>query len=435
MQHRPRLAPKSFVTRAPSSLSPLLAVLALVGCDGSGTSKSSDSDRNLDSVAVAERTDLAECTTATEGRFAYVRSEQSVYVCMGGAWVKATQTPIASEAGATGATGAAGEAGPTGTTGPIGPTGATGSSEGNVGPTGATGAAGAVGPTGATGETGVVGPTGAVGATGNLGPIGPTGATGNLGPIGPTGATGNLGPIGPTGATGNVGPVGPTGGLGPSGATGATGSAGHDALIKLTPLSGVAGCSNMSRFDVGVDDNGNGVLDAAEVDQTQYLCNLGPRARLVFVTSGDFAPTTGAAAAHAFCQSTANSVPALAGRTFRAWLSTSGASVASTFTTDGFFLRTDGTLVAGSWADLTDGTLQAPINRTETGALTTAGAVNTGTRKDGATTSNNCNDWTNGNYSTVFGVPNATDWNWTGQNAGGGVLSFCVARPLYCFEQ
>ena len=44
----------------------------------------------------------------------------------------------------------------------------------------------------------------------------------------------------------------------------------------MTPESGGSNCANGgTRIDVGVDDNSNGVLEASEIDQTQYVCDGG----------------------------------------------------------------------------------------------------------------------------------------------------------------
>jgi ELWxxDGT repeat protein len=44
----------------------------------------------------------------------------------------------------------------------------------------------------------------------------------------------------------------------------------------MTPESAGSNCANGgTRIDVGVDDNSNGVLEASEIDQTQYVCDGG----------------------------------------------------------------------------------------------------------------------------------------------------------------
>jgi hypothetical protein len=100
-----------------------------------------------------------------------------------------------------------------------------------------------------------------------------TGASGPQGPIGLTGATGA------TGATGQQGPIGltgPAGANGTNGINGTNGTNGLNALIKTTTEPAGANCTNGgTKIETGLDANGNGVLDASEVNtsQTQYVCN------------------------------------------------------------------------------------------------------------------------------------------------------------------
>lgn len=64
-----------------------------------------------------------------------------------------------------------------------------------------------------------------------------------------------------------------------NGGTGGTGSAGNDgdqALVAVSTEPAGAHCADGGqRIDVGIDDNGNGTLDAGEIDSTQYVCNGG----------------------------------------------------------------------------------------------------------------------------------------------------------------
>jgi hypothetical protein len=79
-----------------------------------------------------------------------------------------------------------------------------------------------------------------------------------------------------SGMTGPVGPAGAQGIPGTNGATGATGQNGLNALIKTTSEAAGANCTNGgTKIETGLDANGNGVLDAGEVNvsQTQYVCN------------------------------------------------------------------------------------------------------------------------------------------------------------------
>ena len=127
-------------------------------------------------------------------------------------------------------------------------------------PQGATGATGPMGSTGAMGATGPQGPTGRQGAQGDAGPIGQQGAQGDAGPVGPQGAQGD------PGATGAEGPTGPRGDAGPRGASGS--------LVTSAPEAPGANCVDGGlRIDIGVDTDGDGVLEPSEVQQTTYVCN------------------------------------------------------------------------------------------------------------------------------------------------------------------
>jgi GH35 family endo-1,4-beta-xylanase len=91
------------------------------------------------------------------------------------------------------------------------------------------------------------------------------------GPPGPTGATGAQGPAGPQGAQG------PTGDAGATGAQGEPGATGTSSLVNTSPESPGKNCSQGgTRIDVGVDSNGNGVLDQPEITATSYVCNGTP---------------------------------------------------------------------------------------------------------------------------------------------------------------
>ena len=200
---------------------------------------------------------------------------------------------------------------------------------GAVGPSGASGPQGAQG---IQGIQGVAGPTGATGAQGPIGLTGPQGVAGTNGTngqntlvktttevasancttggikieygldannngvldvseinasltkyvcngaVGATGTTGPQGPIGLTGPSGASGPQGAQGPQGVAGTNGTNGTNGLNALIKTTTEPAGANCTNGgTKIETGLDINGNGVLDASEVNasQTQYVCNGG----------------------------------------------------------------------------------------------------------------------------------------------------------------
>jgi uncharacterized protein (TIGR02145 family) len=186
--------------------------------------------------------------------------------------------------GPTGAQGLPGTNGTNGATGPQGPIGLTGpaGAQGLPGINGADGAMGPQGPqglpgtNGATGPQGPIGLTGPAGAQGLPGTNGTNGATGPQGPIGLTGPAGAQGLPGTNGATGPTGPSGAQGLPGTNGIDGATGQNGLNALIKTTTEAAGANCTNGgTKIETGLDANGNGVLDAGEVNasQTKYICN------------------------------------------------------------------------------------------------------------------------------------------------------------------
>ncbi len=116
---------------------------------------------------------------------------------------------------------------------------------------------------------------------GPQGPAGPQGATGPQGPAGPQGEPGLQGAAGPAGAAGPQGEPGPTGATGATGAQGPAGSNGTDGkntLVKTTTEAAGANCTNGgTKIEAGLDANGNGVLDAGEINAslTRYICNGG----------------------------------------------------------------------------------------------------------------------------------------------------------------
>ncbi|GAB6083020.1 hypothetical protein JCM30471_19340 [Desulfuromonas carbonis] len=72
---------------------------------------------------------------------------------------------------------------------------------------------------------------------------------------------------GADGADGATGPTGPAGPTGPTGADGLT------SLILLTDAPLTVCSVGGVQIDTGIDSDGNGVLDAAEIDQTKFVCN------------------------------------------------------------------------------------------------------------------------------------------------------------------
>jgi hypothetical protein len=161
---------------------------------------------------------------------------------------------------------------------------------------GATGATGAAGPAGATGADGAPGATGATGADGATGDTGATGADGA------PGATGADGAPGATGADGAPGATGADGAPGATGATGATGAPGADAepcsvseavngvvtitcgatsvqvetqvLVEVEQLNLINGSCGLggTALQLGIDTNGDGILDDIEVTGDVDIC-------------------------------------------------------------------------------------------------------------------------------------------------------------------
>jgi hypothetical protein len=67
-----------------------------------------------------------------------------------------------------------------------------------------------------------------------------------------------------------------TGSQGEQGDMGAQGAAGSSVVADTTDEPAGSNCANGGlKFSWGVDDNGNGMLDAGEVDGTKYICNGG----------------------------------------------------------------------------------------------------------------------------------------------------------------
>ena len=165
------------------------------------------------------------------------------------------------------ASGSLGRCDPASTQGAQGP-------KGDAGPTGATGPAGATGATGPGGATGSAGPTGATGLAGVTGPAGAAGATGSLGATGPAGATGAPGPTGPAGVTGPAGTPGAAGAPGTPGTVGAAGADGRESLmVTQVEAAGATCATGGQRISQGLDTNRNGLLEAAEITSTSYVCN------------------------------------------------------------------------------------------------------------------------------------------------------------------
>jgi ELWxxDGT repeat protein len=76
------------------------------------------------------------------------------------------------------------------------------------------------------------------------------------------------------GQSGSAGEDGNNGSTGQDGNNGSDGSDGSNTAILTTTESVGANCAEGGiRIDAGIDDNGDGILQASEFDQTQFVCN------------------------------------------------------------------------------------------------------------------------------------------------------------------
>jgi hypothetical protein len=272
---------------------------------------------------------------------------------------------------------------------------------------------------------------------------GPLGDSGAAGPSGAQGADGAKGSKGDPGATGADGATGAKGDQGDTGTTGAPGVG----LASLVVIGGVGPGDLHCMFggmkiSVGVDDDGNGVLAMAEVDQVAYVCNpsMPTRVRKVFVTSQAWSGAFGGVAgADQKCQETADTVTSFSGKTWKAWISETGSTPGDRFTKDGKFVRVDGVPIAGSFDRLFDPyytQLDAPIRVDENGAsVSVAAQVWVATQYDGTAYggANDCAGWTDGTSTStgVTGVAVASSSAWEAAST-----QACDApQHLYCFEQ
>jgi hypothetical protein len=267
------------------------------------------------------------------------------------------------------------------------------------------------------------------GATATTGSQGADGATG---PAGERGAPGASGMDGSDGAQGLPGAKGATGGPGP---TGAHGASGLSSLVNVTnlPVGDVHCPGGGVKIETGIDTDRDGTLQPSEVDQTTYSCEPVARKRVVFVTSQTFDGNLGGiAGADAKCMAAAGASPALAGKTFRAWVSTSSSSPATSFTSDGSFVTVGGASLDDSFNNIRQGTLMTKIT-TETGASVSV-PVWTGTDENGYNEEGfDCNGWTDASASaeSTRSTTDVIQWYW----ASSETKTCDQQGALYCFEQ
>ena len=287
------------------------------------------------------------------------------------------------------------------------------------------------------GATTATGPQGADGATGATGPAGPEGAAGPTGAAGPKGVDGADGAQGLPGAKGDPGGPGPTGAHGATGAPGAAGDPGLGSLVDVTnlPLDDAHCPGGGLKIDVGIDTNRDGTLQVGEIDQTTYSCQAVKRKRVVFVTSQTFDGNLGGTAgADAKCMAAAaGGAPALASKTFRAWVSTAGSAPAATFSTDGSFVTVGGAVLGDSFNNLREGTLMSAIT-SETDAPIVV-PVWTGTTENGYNVAgDDCSGWTDASNGVTAQQASSDiiQWYWSSWNPS---ISCDQQAALYCFEQ
>jgi hypothetical protein len=162
--------------------------------------------------------------------------------------------------------------------------------------------------------------------------------------------------------------------------------------------------------------------------------------RIAFVTRAAFTGKLGGiAGADLKCDEAAKAVTALAGHSFRAWLSDTTAAATSRLPhgTSGY-VRTDQGAIVTSFDDLVDGSITAPIALDEKGLALPAGSIEqsvwTGTTADGLVDPDDfhCANWTADTITAtgLFGDSQAMDAAWTEAST-----SSCNAeRHLYCVE-
>ncbi|HIG20203.1 MAG: hypothetical protein CXT67_03460 [Methanobacteriota archaeon] len=130
------------------------------------------------------------------------------------------------------------------------------------------------GPSGTDGTNGTNGQGGADGIDGINGTNGIEGTNGTNGQDGADGIDGSNGNNGTNGANGQDGADGIDGTNGQNGADGTNGTNAHSALAVTSSEPSGTNCANGGiKIEVGVDDDDDGVLDASEIDSTQYVCN------------------------------------------------------------------------------------------------------------------------------------------------------------------
>ncbi len=168
---------------------------------------------------------------------------------------------------------------------------------------------------------------------------------------------------------------------------------------------------------------------------TSTTTTLVPAPKLVFVSSATYIGNLGGiTAADQKCQDAADAVPALAGKTWKAWLYDGALTPITrmTHSSSGYQLL-DGTTVAADWKDLVDGFIDTAISLTEVGT-TVSGGVWTGTSETAqAVPGSDCFGWISSLFESrgTRGSSSLSDRGWTVADD-----PLCTQNlRLYCFEQ
>jgi len=141
--------------------------------------------------------------------------------------------------------------------------------------------------------------------------------------------------------------------------------------------------------------------------------------------------------AHDICRDFANAAGLTSTGTWRAWLSTSSVNAKDTIfgpAGDWGYKRLDNVPVAHYKEDLLDGSIENPICVYENGnsQCTVGSGVWTGTKRDGTSSTQTCNDWTSNSFEHMgmMGSSTGTNFVWTET----GASSCNSGGRLYCFE-
>ena len=231
------------------------------------------------------------------------------------------------------------------------------------------------------------------------------------GPKGDAGAAGPQGPKGDTGATGPQGPLGLQGAQGPQGSQG----------VGIVTKEGL--CA---------------IYISAKVDPPSFCKNF------IFQSSTTWSNGNlgGLSGADSVCQQQA--INAGLNGTYKAWLSDGNNSAYSRMTHSTLpYYTPSGTLVANSWNDLTGGNVLNGIATYANGTNISSynqykTIILTGTKYDGSSEGDNCNNWTSTSsslYSAYGGYSFYTGTSWSGtgywdcSNVNSNYLS------VYCVQQ